>query len=229
MFSVRHHSAVINSRFSLTQPAFRPRACRELLANSNFGETTFVLPKTIPRNVSGAHLTPRTELDFAGHSSVGTACALVMKQHVRPSDPVRLIWRRMSVPTAGVTGEGLSRNGGAQLGTYLTSSGFGGDRATQEQHRPRTSRTELLRRRFTFISFLITRVNSVMRSQSRLGAARCPSRFFAAVSGVCQSDCLARPAAPYHTLAQTRPALEWGERFNSGLWGALALTRPVIA
>src|SRR5262249_20324844 len=34
MFLVRRHSSVINSRFSLTQPAFRPRACRRLLANS---------------------------------------------------------------------------------------------------------------------------------------------------------------------------------------------------
>jgi trans-2,3-dihydro-3-hydroxyanthranilate isomerase len=35
--------------------------------------------------------TPRTELDVAGAPSVGTACALVMKQHVRLSDPIRLI------------------------------------------------------------------------------------------------------------------------------------------
>src|SRR5947208_3261306 len=34
---------------------------------------------------------PRTEREVAGHPSVGTACALVMKQHVRLSDPVRLI------------------------------------------------------------------------------------------------------------------------------------------
>src|SRR5262249_5773002 len=34
---------------------------------------------------------PRTELDFAGSPSVGTACALVMKQRVRLSDPIRLI------------------------------------------------------------------------------------------------------------------------------------------
>src|SRR6516225_9893813 len=34
MFSVRHCSAVINSRFCLTRPAFRPRACRRLLVNS---------------------------------------------------------------------------------------------------------------------------------------------------------------------------------------------------
>jgi len=57
----------------------------------NFGETAFVLPKSDPDTYRVRIFTPRTELDFAGHPSVGTACALVMKQHVRLSDPVRLI------------------------------------------------------------------------------------------------------------------------------------------
>src|SRR5262249_51664027 len=84
MFSVRHRSAAITSRFCLRRPAFRPRAWRRLPANSNFGETTFVLPKKDPANTCRARIfTPRTELDFAGAPSVGTACALVVKQHVR--------------------------------------------------------------------------------------------------------------------------------------------------
>ncbi len=58
----------------------------------NFGETTFVLPKKDPANTCRVRIfTPRMELDFAGHPSVGTACALVMQRHVRPSDPMRLI------------------------------------------------------------------------------------------------------------------------------------------
>ncbi len=58
----------------------------------NFGETTFVLPKNDPANTCRVRIfTPRTELDFAGAPSVGTACAFVMKQHVRLSDPMRLI------------------------------------------------------------------------------------------------------------------------------------------
>ena len=58
----------------------------------NFGETTFVLPKNDPANTCRVRIfTPRTELDFAGHPSVGTACALVMKQHLRLADPTRLI------------------------------------------------------------------------------------------------------------------------------------------
>jgi trans-2,3-dihydro-3-hydroxyanthranilate isomerase len=57
----------------------------------NFGETAFVLPTNGPNTYRVRIFTPRTELDFAGHPSVGTACALVMKQHVRLSAPVRLI------------------------------------------------------------------------------------------------------------------------------------------
>src|SRR5215468_1596679 len=58
----------------------------------NFGETTFILPKNDPANTCRVRIfTPRVELDFAGHPSVGTACALAMKQHVRLTDPIRLI------------------------------------------------------------------------------------------------------------------------------------------
>src|SRR5437879_12297356 len=56
----------------------------------NFGETTYVLPKKDPASTCRVRIfTPRPELDFAAHPSVGTACALVMKQHVRRSDPIR--------------------------------------------------------------------------------------------------------------------------------------------
>ena len=57
----------------------------------NFGETAFVLPKSDPNTYRVRIFTPRTELDFAGHPSVGTACALVMKKHEWPGDPIRLI------------------------------------------------------------------------------------------------------------------------------------------
>src|SRR6202161_3660990 len=58
----------------------------------NFAETTFVLPKKDPANTCRVRIfTPRAELDFAGHPTVGTACALAMKQHERLSDPIRLI------------------------------------------------------------------------------------------------------------------------------------------
>src|SRR5246127_2272340 len=76
----------------------------------NFGETTFVLPKNDPVNTCRVRIfTPRAELDFAGHPTVGTACALVMKQHERLSDPVRLILEENAGP---VTVDVAQRNGG---------------------------------------------------------------------------------------------------------------------
>src|ERR1700726_2303824 len=84
----------------------------------NFGETAFVLPKNDPNTYRVRIFTPRTELDFAGHPSVGTACALVMKQHVRLGDPIRLILEESVGP---VTVDVAQRNGGFH-GT-LTLSG----------------------------------------------------------------------------------------------------------
>jgi trans-2,3-dihydro-3-hydroxyanthranilate isomerase len=76
----------------------------------NYGETTFVLPKSDSANTFRVRIfTPRVELDFAGHPSVGTACALVMKRHVRPSDPIRLILEENVGP---VTVDVTQRNGG---------------------------------------------------------------------------------------------------------------------
>jgi trans-2,3-dihydro-3-hydroxyanthranilate isomerase len=76
----------------------------------NFGETTFVLPRNDPANTCRVRIfTPRSELDFAGHPTVGTACALVMKQHVKLSDPIRLILEENIGP---VTVDVTQRNGG---------------------------------------------------------------------------------------------------------------------
>ena len=85
----------------------------------NFGETAFVLPHSDPANTCRVRIfTPRAELDFAGHPSVGTACALVMKQHVPVSDPIRLILEENIGP---VTVDVAQRNAGFH-GT-LTVSG----------------------------------------------------------------------------------------------------------
>jgi len=85
----------------------------------NFGETAFVLPGSDPANTCRVRIfSPRTELDFAGHPSVGTACALVMKRHVRLSEPIRLILEENIGP---VTVDVARRNGGFH-GT-LTLSG----------------------------------------------------------------------------------------------------------
>ena len=76
----------------------------------NFGETTFVLPKNDPANTCRVRIfTPRAELDFAGHPTVGTACALVMKQREVVSDPIRLILEENVGP---VTVDVVQRDGG---------------------------------------------------------------------------------------------------------------------
>jgi len=76
----------------------------------NFGETSFVMPKDDRAHTYRVRIfTPRMELDFAGHPTVGTACALVMTQQVRPRDPIRLILEENVGP---VTVDVAQRNGG---------------------------------------------------------------------------------------------------------------------
>ena len=85
----------------------------------NFPEATFVLPKNDPANSYRVRIfTPRAELNFAGHPTIGTACALVMKQHARTVDPIRLILEENIGP---VMVDVAQRNGGYH-GT-LTLSG----------------------------------------------------------------------------------------------------------
>src|SRR5690242_21774659 len=92
---------------------------QQIAREFNFGETTFVLPKSGPSNTYRVRIfTPGTELDFAGHPSVGTACALVMNRQVRPSDPIRLTLEENVGP---VIVDVAQRNGGFH-GT-LTLSG----------------------------------------------------------------------------------------------------------
>jgi trans-2,3-dihydro-3-hydroxyanthranilate isomerase len=65
---------------------------QQIAREFNFCETTFVLPEGDPANTYRVRIfTPRAELDFAGHPTVGTACALVMSRRERHADPVRLI------------------------------------------------------------------------------------------------------------------------------------------
>jgi trans-2,3-dihydro-3-hydroxyanthranilate isomerase len=85
----------------------------------NFPESTFVLPKNNSANAYRVRIfTPRAELNFAGHPTIGTACALVMKQHARSVDPIRLILEENIGP---VIVDVAQRNGG-YYGT-LTLSG----------------------------------------------------------------------------------------------------------
>ena len=53
----------------------------------NLSETTFVLPPTQPGADYRVRIfTPRQELPFAGHPSVGTAHAVLLRRHVAPRD-----------------------------------------------------------------------------------------------------------------------------------------------
>src|SRR5882724_12328888 len=84
----------------------------------NFPESTFVLPKNDRNTYRVSIFTPREELNFAGHPTIGTACALVMKQHAQTVDPIRLILEENIGP---VMVDVAQRNGGYH-GT-LTLSG----------------------------------------------------------------------------------------------------------
>jgi trans-2,3-dihydro-3-hydroxyanthranilate isomerase len=69
----------------------------------NFSETTFVFPSEA--SVGGPRVrifTPRTELDFAGHPTIGTACALVMHGSLGPDveSPTRLMLEENVGPIA---------------------------------------------------------------------------------------------------------------------------------
>jgi len=58
-------------------------AMQKIAREFNFAETTFVLPKTGPSSTCRVRIfTPKAEVDFAGHPTIGTACALVMRSHV---------------------------------------------------------------------------------------------------------------------------------------------------
>jgi len=97
--------------------AISTEGMQKIAREFNFGETAFVLPKNDPNTYRVRIFSPRTELDFAGHPSVGTACALVMKQRVRLSDPIRLILEENVGP---VIVDVAQRNGGFH-GTLMLS------------------------------------------------------------------------------------------------------------
>jgi trans-2,3-dihydro-3-hydroxyanthranilate isomerase len=53
----------------------------------NFAETTFVFPPTDKTATARVRIfTPNNEVDFAGHPTVGTACALVYGNHIDSND-----------------------------------------------------------------------------------------------------------------------------------------------
>jgi len=74
--------AVLTDARGLTAEAMQAIA-REF----NYAETTFVLPPDDPAHARRVRIfTPGGELPFAGHPTVGTACALVMSNHCAAGD-----------------------------------------------------------------------------------------------------------------------------------------------
>lgn len=79
-----------SSPFAGNQLAVLPNAegisvegMRLIAREFNFTESTFVLPPTDPAHNARVRIfTPRAELDFAGHPTIGTACALVSNGHL---------------------------------------------------------------------------------------------------------------------------------------------------
>ncbi len=61
-----------------------PQGMQKIAREFNFAESTFVLPPDDPANTCRVRIfTPKAELPFAGHPTVGTACVLAMNAHPR--------------------------------------------------------------------------------------------------------------------------------------------------
>lgn len=59
---------------------------QQIAREFNFAETTFVLPPRDPRHTRRVRIfTPQTEMPFAGHPTIGTACELVRGHHLDPT------------------------------------------------------------------------------------------------------------------------------------------------
>jgi trans-2,3-dihydro-3-hydroxyanthranilate isomerase len=82
-------------------------AMQSIAREFNFAETTFVLPPRDPRNACRVRIfTPKTELPFAGHPTVGTAAVLA---HVGKLQPGALVLEEGigPVPVEVARGDGL--------------------------------------------------------------------------------------------------------------------------
>jgi len=87
---------------------------------TNLSETTFVLPPTDTQADYRLRIfTPRSELPFAGHPTLGSAHAVLKNGHIAPLDPGRLI-QQCDVGLVEVTID--ERDGGRELSFSLPSA-----------------------------------------------------------------------------------------------------------
>jgi trans-2,3-dihydro-3-hydroxyanthranilate isomerase len=78
-----------------------PRGMQQIAREFNFSETTFVLPRRDPAHTCQVRIfSPRTEFDFAGHPTIGTACMLVMEQNAGAGGSTRLVLEENIGPVA---------------------------------------------------------------------------------------------------------------------------------
>jgi trans-2,3-dihydro-3-hydroxyanthranilate isomerase len=85
----------------------------------NFSESTFVFPAADPAHTRRVRIfTPRSELPFAGHPTVGTACALVHEGHCGAGDDHRLVLEEGVGPVA----VAVRRDGAAMRATLTLTA-----------------------------------------------------------------------------------------------------------
>ena len=110
-------------RFSGNQLAVLPNAAgltaagmQKIAREFNFAETAFVLPANNKTATARVRIfTPAAEIDFAGHPTVGTACAMVYDGHAQ--DGVIVLEENIGLVPVDVT-----RNGDALFGTLTHTS-----------------------------------------------------------------------------------------------------------
>ena len=91
-------------------------AMQRLAAEFNYSETTFVLPPADPANLARVRIfTPRAEMPFAGHPTVGTALALAWLGRT-PADGAFVLEEE-----AGPVAVRLSTDGAGRLGAEFTA------------------------------------------------------------------------------------------------------------
>jgi trans-2,3-dihydro-3-hydroxyanthranilate isomerase len=78
-----------------------PEGMQKIAQEFNLAETAFVLSKDAARNTFKVRIfTPRSELPFAGHPTIGTACALAMGGYTGAGDIHHLILQEGVGPVA---------------------------------------------------------------------------------------------------------------------------------
>jgi trans-2,3-dihydro-3-hydroxyanthranilate isomerase len=97
-----------------------PKGMQKIAREFNFAETAFVLPPVDPDHTCRVRIfTPNAELAFAGHPTVGTACALAMGGHCGPGHTFSLTLEEGVGPVA----VDVEQRGGTWSGVLTLTGG----------------------------------------------------------------------------------------------------------